>query len=251
MKPKFITPAIALLSSVLALATALPASAAPRLIGAADVRATKTTYSLFHANPQKVLLTSATIQTQLQQRLTDAGLGHITPCVITVDLNANNMVCGGGLLRMGPDFFSFNSLTNIPKIALPFTAADKDSGLDTVSMEFAVNGRSPLLGQPTESPRVVTFRFNRRIAQFGFVIDPFILTNTPDLTEGRLTDGIQFIVNGQATPVRDLTQELRGIPPFVGVEDPHGFTDVTIVPSGGLTMSYIADHFSYLPLTQF
>jgi hypothetical protein len=35
------------------------------------------------------------------------------------------------------------------------------------------------------------------------------------------------------------------------VQDAHGFTDVTIVPSGGLTMSYIADHFSYLPLTQF
>lgn len=238
------------LAVLLGLALALPVTAAPRLIGGADVRAAKTTYSLFHADPNKVLLSATTLQTQLQQRLTAAGLAHITPCVITVDLNANNMSCGAGTIRLGPDFFSFNSITNIPKPTLPFTAADKDSGLDTVTMEFAVNGRSPtLVGQPTETPRVVQFRFNKRMAQFGFVIDPFIVTDTPDLTEGRLTDGVQFIVNGQATPVRDLTLETRGNIPFVGVEDPHGFTEVTIVSTGG--GSIIGDQYTVVPLSSF
>lgn len=224
------------------------ATAAPRLISDAELRTTKTSYSFFYADPSKVRLTTATIESQLTQRLRDAGLST-TPCLIPGDLNINNLVCGGGAVRFGADFFAFNSLTNIPKPDLPFTVADKDSGLDRVSIEFGVNGRTPLLGQPTELPRVIQIRFNKRMAQFGMVFDPFIVTDTPDLQEGRVSNGIQFIVNGQATPVHDFTQLLRGDIPFVGVEDPRGFTELTIISTGG--GSIIGDQFTIVPLANF
>ncbi len=236
------------LAIAVCMALAMPLAAAPRLIGTADLKVAKTSYSFFFADPKKVLLTTAAIQSQLQALLIAAGL-DTTPCLIPGDLNVNNMVCGNGEIRFGADFFSFNSITNIPKPTLPFTAADKDSGLDSVSLEFGVNGRAPALGQPNEAPRVIQLRFNKRIAQFGLVFDPFIVTNTTDLTEGRVSDGIQFIVNGQATPVRDFTQELRGNIPFVGVEDSHGFTEVTIISSGG--GSIIGDQFTIVPLANF
>ena len=235
------------LALTLCTALALPVAAAPRLIGNADLKATRTSYSFFYADPKKVKLTTATIQTQLQDRLIAAGLST-TPCLIPADQNANNVVCGGAI-RFGADFFSFNSITNIPKPTLPFTAADKNSGLDKVSLEFGVNGLTPALNQPNEMPRVVHFRFNRRIAQFGMVFDPFIVTDSTDLQAGRVSDGVQFVVNGQATPVRDFTQDTRGNIPFVGVEDAHGFTELTIISTGG--GSIIGDQFTIVPLTNF
>jgi hypothetical protein len=245
MNIKTVTKNIAL---TLCTALALPVAAAPRLIGDTDLKVGRTSYSFFYADPQKVQLLTATIQTQLRERLIAAGL-NTTPCLIPADQNANNMACGNGEIRFGADFFSFNSITNIPKPNLPFTTADADTGLDRVSLEFGVNGRTPLVNQPNELPRVVQIRFNKRIAQFGMVFDPFIVTDSADLLEGRVSDGIQFIVNGQATPVRDFTQEVRGNIPFVGVEDPHGFTELTIISTGG--GSIIGDQFTIVPLTNF
>jgi hypothetical protein len=236
------------LAFALCMALALPVAAAPRLIGETDLKATKTSYSFFYADPNKVQLTTATILTQLQARLVAAGLST-TPCLIPADQNANNMACGSGAIRFGTDFFSFNSITNIPKPNLPFTAADADTGLDNVSLEFGVNGRVPLINQPNEVPRVVHVRFNKRIAQFGMAFDPYIVTDSTDLLEGRVSDGVQFIVNGQATPVRDFTQETRGNIPFVGVEDTHGFTELTIISTGG--GSIIGDQFTIVPLANF
>jgi hypothetical protein len=81
------------------------------------------------------------------------------------------------------------------------------------------------------------------------VFDPFIVTDSADLQEGRVSDGIQFIVNGQATPVRDFTRETRGNIPFAGVEDPHGFTELTIISTGN--GSIIGDQFTIVPLANF
>lgn len=233
---------------LLSMVFTVPAMAAPRLIGSADLKAGNTQYSFFYADPNKVQLTSAAIQTQLTERLRAAGLSTV-PCLIPADQNANNMVCGAGAIRFGADFFSFNSITNIPKPNLPFIPEDETSGLDTVTLEFGVNGRTPAINQPNETPRVVQFRFNQRIAQFGMVFDPFIVTDSPDLQEGRVSDGVQFIVNGQTTPLRAFNLENRGTTPFVGVEDPHGFTEVTIISSGG--RSIIGDQFTIVPLANF
>jgi hypothetical protein len=245
MKPISIFNAI---SWVLGITCAAPIFAAPRLIASSDLKPANTSYSFFYADPNKVQLTNAVIITQLTERLRAAGLNNV-PCLVPADQNANNLVCGGGAIRFGADYFSFNSLTNIPKPELPFTAADKDSGLDTVSLEFGVNGRIPLLNQPNELPRVVHIRFGQRIAQFGMVFDPFIVTNSPDLQEGRVSDGIHFIVNGQTTPVRSFIDETRGNIPFVGVEDSHGFTELTIISSGN--GSIIGDQFTIVPLANF
>jgi hypothetical protein len=228
---------------------ALPLQAAPRLIAANAVKAGKTTFSFFYIDPAKVSLATATARSTLQTRLNAAGQG-ITACFLTADLNASNINCGSGLMNLGPDYFSYHNATYHPVPTLPWTAADQDSGLDRSTVEYGVNARSAtLVTQPTENTRVFQVRFNRRIAQFGFHVDPFIQTDTPDLTEGRLVDGVQFVVNGQVTPVRDLTQELRGNTPFVGVEDPHGFTEVTVIATGGGSLQ--GDRYTVLPLSNF
>lgn len=225
--------------------------AAPKLItDAATLKVSKTTFSFFYIDFAKVSLTRATAQTNLQTRLNSAGQG-ITACILAGDLNASNINCGNGLMRMGPDFFSYHNATHIPVPTLTFTAADRDSGLDSVSIEYGNNAfTNTLLTQPVQKTRVFTIRFNQRVAQFGFVIDPFMQTDpTVPLDEGRLLDGVQFIVNQQATPVRDLTQELRGNVPFVGVEDPHGFTEVTVVATGNGAI--LADQYTIVPLSGF
>lgn len=239
---------IQIMALTLSMIFVMPVSASPRLIGSADLKAGNTNYSLFYADPNKVQLTTATIQTQLTERLRAAGLSTV-PCLIPADQNANNMVCGAGAIRFGSDFFSFNSTTNIAKPDIPFTPEDENSGLDTITLEFGVNGRAPAINQPNEMPRVVQFRFNQRIAQFGMLFDPFIVSDSPDLQEGRVSDGVQFIVNGQTTPLRAFSLENRGDTPFVGVEDPHGFTEVTIISSGG--GSIIGDQFTIVPLVNF
>jgi len=231
-------------------ALALPAAAAPRLIEATDVKAAKTTYSFFYIDSAKLSgITITNARTTLQQRLNTAGEG-ITACFLAADLNNNNINCGNGLMNLGPDYFSYHNGTYHPVPTLTWTAADETSGLDTASVEYGVNARSVfVVGQPTETTRVFQVRFNRRMAQFGLHVDPYIQTDTPDLTEGRLVDGVQFIVNGQVTPVRDLTGELRGNTPFVGVEDPHGFTEVTVIATGSGSIQ--GDRYTVVPLSSF
>jgi hypothetical protein len=169
---------------------------------------------------------------------------------VVADLNANNINCGNGLMNLGPDYFSYHNATHHPAPLITWTADDARTGLDRTSVEYGNNARSPtVLGTPIDQPRVFQIRFNRRIAQFGFEIDPFMQIDTADLTEGRLVDGLQFIVNGITTPVRDLTGELRGNVPFVGVEDPHGFTEVTVIATGGGAV--LADRYTVVPLSNF
>ena len=246
MTLKKLTQAIGL---ALSAAMALPVHAAPRLIQAAEVKAAKTTFSFYYINPAKVSLTTAVARSTLQTRLNAAGQG-ITACFLAADLNASNINCGNGLMNLGPDYFSYHNATHHTVPTLTWTQADADSGLDNTTIEYGVNARSvTLVNQPTESTRVFQIRFNRRVAQFGFQVDPFMQIDTPDPTEGRLVDGVQFIVNGQATAVRDLTQELRGNTPFVGVEDPHGFTEITVIGTGN--GSILADRYTVVPLSSF
>jgi hypothetical protein len=246
MTMKRLTGTLALLFGA---ALALRVHAAPWLIAANAVKAGKTTFSFFYIDPAKVSLATATARSTLQTRLNAAGEG-ITACFLAADLNASNINCGNGLMNLGPDYFSYHNITYHPVPTIPWTQADADSGLDNTTVEYGVNARSvTLVSQPTESTRVFQIRFNRRVAQFGFHVDPFIQTDTPDLTEGRLVDGVQFVVNGQVTPVHDLTQTLRGTTPFVGVEDPHGFTEVTVIATGGGSIQ--ADRYIVLPLSNF
>lgn len=235
---------------VLGTAMALPAAALPRLISAGEVKAAKTTYSLFYIDFTKVSLSRATATSTLQARLDAAGEG-LTVCVVATDINANNITCGNGLLRMGADFYTTTIGNNLRKPIINWQPVDADTNLDKTSVEYAINLRNnPVVGAPQDTPRVLQFRFNRRVAQFGFVVDPFLLADAalpPE--EGRVLDGLQFIVNGQATPVRSFTNELRGNVHFVGVEDPHGFTEVTIIGSGAGFIK--PDRYTIVPLSNF
>lgn len=233
-------------------AMALPAAAAPRLIGAGDVKAAKTTFSLFYVNLSKVRMPAgSTVLGTLQARLDTAGEG-ITACLLSADVNANNISCGNGLLRLGADLFSTTQGANHVKPTITWLPEDKNTGLDKTSSEAAFNSRaSTVVTGPIDSPRVLHIRFSKRIAQFGMDIDPYAFNSDPSvpLTEGKVIDGLQFIVNGQATPVRNFDADLRGDTPFVGVEDPHGFTEVTVIGTGGASIK--PDRYTLVPLSNF
>jgi hypothetical protein len=229
---------------------ALPAAAAPRLISADALKAGKTTFSLFYVDLTKVLLSKAVSAATLQARLDTAGEG-LTACLLAGDVNANNINCGNGLMQLGADFFSTTTGSNHAAPIINWLPEDKDSGLDKSTVEFGVNSRTnTVLNGPFETPRVFHIRFNKPIAQFGFLIDPFLVADpTTPLTEGRLLDGLQFIVNGQNTPVHSFASALRGDIPFVGVEDLNGFTEVTVI--GTALGSVKPDRYTIVPLTNF
>jgi hypothetical protein len=167
-----------------------------------------------------------------QQLLADPATSNITACPITGDVNATNVTCGNGAIQFGGgEFFTYSLATDLPGIPLRL-----DNG---VREQFGANFLSPNNPAPGDTTgRVVRIHFNKRMAQFGLMIDP---------GPGGSVSGIQFIVNRQTTPVQALTP---GIPQFVGVEDSAGFTDVTIIATGTVR-AWVADQFSYLPLANF
>ena len=137
-------------------------------------------------------------------------------------------------MRFGnAELYTYNLETNIPGV--PF-ALDRAIGEAQGVNFIAPNGT--VLGDT--KGRVVRIHFNRRVAQFGMLVDAGAAASPS-------VNGIQFIVNRQSTPVQTIT---AGAPQFVGVEDSAGFTDVTIVASG-TPQSWIGDHFAYLPLVAF
>ena len=159
-------------------------------------------------------------------------MASITPCPIAADLNLTGFGCGNGAIRFGNnELFTYNTGTLIKPVSV-----NLDNG---VRQQYGANFLSPNGTFPGDSTgRVVGIHFKQRMAQFGLMIDPGLAGSV---------NGIQFIVNRQATPVQPIA---AGVPQFVGVEDSAGFTDVTIIASG-TPRAWIADQFSYLPLAAF
>jgi hypothetical protein len=161
----------------------------------------------------------------------------VKPCQILTDLNQTGIACGdaaNGFIQFGRnEFFTYNTPFDLDP---SFTGKIEDPG---VTKRYGSNFlATTMIGQVQTPGRAVQYHFTQRMAQFGLTLE----------SVNGAVGAVQFIVNNQVLPAQTVTPNT---PTFFGVQDAHGFTDVTIVPSGGLTMSYIADHFSYLPLTQF
>ncbi len=211
---------------------AAAAQAAPKVISTLGIAATA--YSFFTVDTNKLKgRTVLQVQTELQQQL-DVNATGLTACWVAGDLNTTNINCGNGAMRFGnAELYTYNLETNIPGV--PF-ALDKAVGEAQGTNFITPNGT--VLGDSTG--RVVRIHFNKRVAQFGMLVDGGVAAS-PTL------NGIQFVVNQQTTPIRTIT---AGAPQFVGVEDSGGFTDVTIIASG-TPRAWIADHFSFVPLSAF
>jgi hypothetical protein len=210
--------------------------AAPKFIPA--MAASATTYSLYAVNTKKIPAGTTIVQVQnsLQAQL-DLATPKLTACWVTGDLNRSPINCGNGALQFGStDFYSYN----FPVLTLGLFPLDKT--LRPVILEaLGANFISATVGVPGDTVgRVVNVHFNQRVAQFGMLVDA-------GQVGAQSINGLQFIVNRQATPVKALT---AGAPVFVGVEDGAGFTDLTIIASGS-TRSWVADKFAFVPLSAF
>lgn len=206
--------------------------AAPRGIPA--MAAGATAYSFFVMDTKRLNgRTAETVQNELQQQL-DANATGLTACWVAGDLNATNINCGNGALRFGnAELYTYNLETNIPGVPFVTDKAIREAqGANFVSPNGAVLG--DIIG------REVRIHFNQRVAQFGMVIDAGAAV-APSV------NSVQFIVNQQPVSPQTL---VPGTVNFAGVEDPNGFTDVTII-SSGMPRSWIADRFAFVPLTAF
>jgi hypothetical protein len=211
----------------------LPVQAAPVMVPA--LRSTADAYSLFFVDSKR--LRGGVSVPQAQAALT-AQLAALTPplkpCFTTGDLNATNIRCGTGTTQMQlgiSELFGYNLETLL--VGVPVTL---DRG---VRQLMASNFLSPVLTTPGDSAgRVTRIHFTGRMAQFGMLVDPGLNASL---------NSIQFIVNGQALPPQTLT---AGVVKFVGVEDPQGFTDITVI-AAGVSRAFVADQLAFVPLANF
>lgn len=218
---------------VILIGVASPAQAAPRAIS--TMGAAATTYSFFIVDNRKISggRTVAQVQNELQQQLDTNNTG-LTACWVTGDLNATNINCGAGAMRFGnAELYTYNLETNIPGVPFATDKAIREAqGANFISPNGAV------LGDTTG--REVRIHFNQRVAQFGMLVDSGAAASPS-------VNSIQFIVNQQSVSVQTL---VPGTVNFAGVEDPNGFTDVTII-SSGTPRSWIGDQFAFVPLAAF
>ena len=212
----------------------LPVQAAPVMVPA--LRSTATTYSLFFVDGARLrggVTAVATAKTALTAQLA-ALTPPLKPCFTTGDLNATNIRCGTGTSQMQlgiSELFGYNLETLL--VGVPFTL---DRG---VRQLMASNFLSPVLTTPGDGAgRIGRIHFTGRMAQFGMLVDPGLNASL---------NSIQFIVNGQALPPQPLT---AGVVKFVGVEDTHGFTDLTVI-AAGVSRAFVADQLAFVPLANF
>lgn len=224
----------------------LPVQAVPVMVPA--LRSTANTYSIFFINPKQ--LSGNTSVAQAQIALTNQ-LAALTPplksCFTDIDFNGTNIRCGTGNAQMQlgiSEFFGYNRETLLQ--GLPSNTLDK-----SVHKVWASNFLTPPITQPptpTENGRVARIHFTGRMAQFGMLVDPG-RAGAPQLNTVLLgsLNTIQFIVNGQALPPKPIT---AGVVQFIGVEDTHGFTDITVI-AAGVTRAFVADKLAFVPLANF
>lgn len=214
-------------------AASLAAQAAPVMVPA--LKATAQTYSFFYTDTQQLSkkgINPTVFKQDIANQLAPQGA---LPCWTLVDQNDNNMRCGDpatGQMQLAFDeFFSYTGETLLPKATL---VVDRNA---TFKQVMVANFLTSATGVPADVfGRTGRIHFTTRVAQFGLLVDPGTATS------------IQFIVNNQALPPQPLT---AGVTQFVAVEDPHGFSDVTLIAGGPLGQGFIADRLGFVPLSRF
>lgn len=218
--------------------TGIPALAAPSAITQASAGVTN--YSFFVLKAKKLRdMTVARGTANLAAALQPYG---VTPCVVESDTNAS-IACGAPssptfMLPLPGEFFTYDLAFNfhdLPPID-DRQVFNKDSAYNQV---YAVNFKSPVGTTPGDtSGRVpIHVRFAVPVSEFSMRVD----SGNP---LAPASGAIQFEVNGVAIEPQPLAV---GAPTFVGVQDPAGFTEVTIIPVGGQSQAFIGDSFSFLP----
>lgn len=214
-------------------AAAVSTQAAPVMVPSLNSPAQ--TYAFFYTD-EAALLKKRIDPVAFKQSVADqlAPLG-VHPCWTAGDLNATNIRCGdpaAGQMQLGSnELFSYTLEALLPKdpITIP-----KDANLKQVFIANAVSAGGNITADVVG--RVSGIHFTTRVAQFGMLVDPNSATT------------IQLIVNDHALPPQILT---TGVPQFVAVEDPHGFSDVTVIAGGALGQGFVADRLSFVPLSKF
>ena len=211
-------------------AVAQSAMATPKTISVVQNTAIK--YSFFMVDTAK--LPTGLLEQQAQNNLiAQLSTDGVTPCWVRGDLNSTGISCGD--IRFGNgELYTYNLETNMPPIT---TQVIEKYYRHATGVNFLVS----TTGLGDQFGRIVHIHFNQRMAQFGMYVDAGQVL-APNIT------GVQFVVNRETTPIQPVPAGPGGA--FVGIEDPHGFTDIDVIPVG-VTRAFGADQFSVVPMINF
>jgi hypothetical protein len=232
MKTK-IAAAVVLALAVVGVAHADPVAITQMSAGATD-------YAFFIIKTKKLRGTYAQGVQDLANALAPYG---VTPCVVSTDVNGT-IACGTPgtptfMLPVPNEFFTYDLAFNFKDLP-PINdrkGLNKDSAYNQV---YAVNFLQPVGTIPgdLQGRNPVRVQFGAPVTEFSFLADGGQAISPASRQ-------IQFTVNGIALAPQDLTP---GTPIRLGVQDPLGFTEVTINALGGDTNAFIASEFAFVPM---
>lgn len=200
-------------------------------------------YSLFLVDANRLRdHTVAQAKAHLQSQLAPFGR---TATYVNNDLNDTPIHCGPMHFGSG-QLYSYNRESFLPSVENPPLSLTLDRG---VKQTWAVNFRTPVVvTDPFDSGHTVHVHFDQPMSQFGFWIQASSAAGNE-----LITDVLRFVVDTD-TDHDGVLEQLQiektmtlGLIEFVGIEVPSGFSDLNVVPVGGVTQAFVADRFSSLP----
>lgn len=156
-------------------------------------------------------------------------LAPVKPVILTNDVNQTPIVLPGVTMGINQLYSTFGNFY-FPV----FKSSSKDLN-KAFEQRFMGNFRSPEGTSPGDlTGKTVHVHFNKPASYFGAWF-----SGNFDLS---LTEKIQYIINGVVVAEVDIAD---GKLKFLGVNSPETFTDLDIVPVGGLNQAYMLDRPSF------
>lgn len=186
---------------------------------------TASIFQFFKLNPKK--LKSNTKQLLAKE------LAPVVPVYLITDSNQTPIAVPGATFRTN-EMYSYYGTGGF-KV---FKSVDRDVNR-AVEQRCLVNFKLPEGTAPGDTNgKVVHVNFASPVNYFGgwFSGDPVFEES------GGLTHLVQFQINGEVVAEQDIS---NGLPVFIGVQMENPFTEITIVPIGGLTSAYHFDRPSF------
>ena len=177
-----------------------------------------TAYKFFKLDAKKAKPTSVADLTK--------ALAPFKPVILTADLNQTPIVIPGATFGTNELYSTHGVTYNFPVFSTKDKALNK-----AVEQKFVGNFRSPNDTSPGDAGgKAVSVHFSTPVNYFGAFFE-----GAPGLD---LTENLSFVVDGQVVAQQYV---LDGMPVFIGVNLPTKFSDLQIVPTGGINQAFLMD----------
>jgi len=192
-------------------------------------------FAFFWMNLKQISTSTAQTLATLNNQLNQIGL---SACMVKTDINATPINCGNGLVKFGTNqLFSNTTAPHQTTVGLRLPRGVK-TVYGTNYLSATAGGTIP--GDTTG--RLVDVHFNVPVTEFAMEFDPGAAPSKVNPSPTSTIDAIDFYSGVAPNKVKLGSYNLvRGVTQWVGVQDPNGITDLTIVPLGGDTNAKLFD----------